>query len=149
MKLALVCSHGGHLTEMMVLSSAFEGHERFWVTSRSTRTVAMAEHDRVFLVPHAGMNPVLNGVIFVKALFILVRERPDAVITTGAEIAVPFAWLGKLLGIRVVYVESWCRLRTRSGTGPLVYPAADVFLVQWPMLLEAYGDKARYEGGLI
>ena len=86
---------------------------------------------------------------YIWALLILARERPDVVLSTGSEIAIPFLWIGKLVGAKTAYVESWCRVRTRSGTGPLVYPVADLFLVQWPEVLNLYGPKARYEGGLL
>jgi hypothetical protein len=57
--------------------------------------------------------------------------------------------VGKLLGARIVYIESWCRVHSCSGSGPLIYPVADLFLVQWPDVLRCYGPKARYEGGLV
>ena len=149
MKLALVCSHGGHLTQMMVLMAAFEGNERFLITYRCARTEALATRERVYLLSNIGTDVWLMAKAFLHALGILLVERPAVVISTGAEVAIPFAWLGKLLGARVVYIESWSRIRTRSGTGPLVYPVADLFLVQWPAVLSLYGPKARYEGGLV
>jgi hypothetical protein len=51
--------------------------------------------------------------------------------------------------IRTVFVESLCRVRTCSKTGKALYPLADAFFVQWPQLQEAYGPKARYEGGML
>jgi hypothetical protein len=52
------------------------------------------------------------------------------------------------LGVRIAFIEGWYRVHTRSGTGPLVYPVVDLFLVQWPDVLRFYGPKACYEGGL-
>jgi beta-1,4-N-acetylglucosaminyltransferase len=149
MKLALVCSHGGHLTQMIMLSAAFDGYERFFVTYRCARTEAMTARDNVYLLTNIGTNPGRMALAFFQALVILLRERPDVVISTGAEIAIPFSWVGKFLGAQVVYIETWSRIRTRSGTGPFVYPVADLFLVQWPDLLHFYGSKARYEGSLV
>jgi beta-1,4-N-acetylglucosaminyltransferase len=149
MKIALVCSHGGHLTQMKLLAPAFEGHERFWVTYRCVRTEAMLPYERVHLLPDIGTNPVRMALAFLKALGIMLEERPNVVVSTGAEIAIPFSWVGKLLGVRVAYIETWSRVQTRSGTGPLVYPVADLFLVQWPDGLCFYGPKARYEGGIV
>ena len=148
MKLALVCSPGGHLTEILMLRPALDGHERFFVTPRTVRTEALAARERVYFVPDVGLNLRLMVLTSLRALKILLRERPDVVISTGAEVAIPFSWLGKLLGAKIVYIETWTRVHTRSGTGPLVYPVADLFLVQWPSLLGSYGSKARYEGGV-
>jgi beta-1,4-N-acetylglucosaminyltransferase len=149
MKLALVCSHGGHLTQIKMLAPALEGHEHFLVTYRCARTETMAIHERVYLLTNIGTSPWRMALAFFQAFKILLRERPDVVISTGAEIAIPFSWVGKLLGTRVVYIETWSRVRTRSGTGPLVYPVADLFLVQSPGVLRFYGPKARHEGSLV
>jgi len=147
LRLALVCSHGGHLSEMQMLWPAFEGHDLVLITYDCNRTQALAQEK--YLLPNIGTNVWRMARTFFAAWSILKREWPDAVLSTGSEIAIPFLWVAKLLGMRTVYVESWCRVRSRSGTGPLVYPVADLFLVQWPELLERYGPRARYEGGVI
>jgi UDP-N-acetylglucosamine:LPS N-acetylglucosamine transferase len=149
MKLALVSSHGGHLTEMMMLAPAFKGHEHFRVTCRCARTEVLAANETVYLISNVGTNVWLMVLTFLQAFYILLKENPDIVISTGAEVAVPFSWVGKLLGAKVIYIESWCRIRTRSRTGPLVYPVADLFLVQWPTLLKQYGRRARYKGSVL
>jgi beta-1,4-N-acetylglucosaminyltransferase len=148
MKLALVCSHGGHLTQMQMLWPAFEGHECILICYRCRRTEALVLGSRTHLLDDIGTNVVRMAKAFAQAACILLRERPNVILSTGAEIAIPFLWVGKLLGAKTVYIESWSRVRTRSGTGPLVYPVADLFLVQWPALLGLYGPKARYEGGV-
>jgi beta-1,4-N-acetylglucosaminyltransferase len=149
MKIALICSHGGHLTQMNMLTPALKGYECFFVTYRCARTEALATRERVYLLTDIGTNLGRMARAFFQALRITLAERPDVIISTGAEIAIPFSWMGKLLGARVVYIETWSRVRTRSGTGPLVYPVTDLFLVQWPHGLGLYGPKARYEGSIV
>lgn len=85
--------------------------------------------------------------LFAKAAGILRQEDPDVVITTGALIAYPFCLIAKLRGKKVVYIESFARVHDRSLTGRLVYPFADLFLVQWESMLECY-PKAKYVGGI-
>ena len=80
---------------------------------------------------------------------ILAKERPFAIISTGAEIAIPAFLLGKVLGMRLVFVESLCRVSKPSGTGFLLYPLADLFLVQWPQLVNSYGPRAEYAGAVL
>ena len=149
MKLALVSSHGGHLTQMLMLAPAFEGHRWFYVTYRCARTEALAARETVYLLPNIGTNLLRMVWAFLRAVGILLRERPDVIVSTGSEVAIPFSWVGKLLGAQVVYVETWSRVHSHTGTGPLVYPVADLFLVQWPEVLQHYGSKARYVGGLV
>ena len=85
--------------------------------------------------------------LFVEADKILKAEKPDVILSTGALVAYPFCLLGKLRGAKVVYIESFARVYNRSLTGRLVYPFADLFLVQWESLLSCY-PKAKYVGGI-
>lgn len=73
--------------------------------------------------------------------------RPAAILTTGAALAVPFAWIGRLRGSRVVYVESFTRVSKPSLSCRLVKPAANRLYVQWPELQKAL-PKARYVGNV-
>jgi beta-1,4-N-acetylglucosaminyltransferase len=148
-KIALITSHGGHLTEMLSVIEAFEGQEIFFVTYEGMRLEELARHYRAYALKNIGTSPWRLLKSMTVAWRILRRERPDAVVSTGSEIAIPFFVLAKVLRIRSVFIESVCRIHSASGTGKVVYPLADVFLVQWPQTLEAYGTKARYEGGLL
>lgn len=147
MKIALVCSHGGHLTEMLFLMKAFEGHECFFITYSSERTESMEL--RRYLLDNIGKNPIRMSKSFISILGILIREQPNAVVSTGSEIAIPAIILGKLLGMKTIFIESWCRVRTKSYTGKVVYLLSDLFLVQWPQLVEQYGRRAKFEGAVI
>ena len=60
------------------------------------------------------------------------RYKPDVILSTGAALAVPFFLVGRVLGVRLVYVESFTRVHRPALTGRLVYPLTDVFFVQWP-----------------
>jgi UDP-N-acetylglucosamine:LPS N-acetylglucosamine transferase len=149
LKIALVCSHGGHLTQIEVLWPVFSEHECFLVTHQSERTEKLDLVQRKYLLDDIGTNVWRMAKAFAWAVLIMSRECPHVVLSTGSEIAIPFLWIGKLMGAKTVYIETWARIRTRSGTGPLVYPVSDLFLVQWPTLLSEYGSKARYTGGLL
>jgi len=147
MKIALVCSHGGHLTEMLRLIEAFQNHDFFFITYHSPRT-AKLPHTK-FLIRNIGVNPFLMLTESFKILKILLRNNPDIILSTGSEIAIPALYLGKMLGKKTIYIESWCRITTASGTGRIVYPISDIFLVQWPQLLKLYGKKAKFKGAVI
>jgi len=147
MKIGLVCSHGGHLTELLYLLEAFEGHEIFFITYESQRTRVLPH--RKYLLDNIGTSPLKMGSALLKISGILLKERPEVIVSTGSEIAIPAFYVAKLMRIRTIFIESWCRVTTRSGTGKLVYPVSDQFLVQWPDLLRLYGSKARYVGAVI
>lgn len=148
-KAGLVTSHGGHLTEILELKEAFAGQEVFFVTYRSTRAQELRSEHRVYELANIGTNPACALAALWPAWRILRREQPATLISTGAEIAIPFFVVARVLGIRTIFIESWCRVHTASGTGRFLYRLADVFFVQWPQLLAIYGPRARYEGGLL
>jgi len=146
LKICLACSHGGHLTEMLQLREAFEGHDTFYFCYDADTTRRLP---RAYLVPNMARNPIE----FLKNLFrlfgIFRRERPDLIVSTGAEIAIPAAIIGKLFGAQLIYIECGAQVLRPSVTGRVLYWLADAFFVQWPELLQAYGKRARYAGSLV
>ena len=146
MKICLVCSHGGHLTEILHLEEAFEGHETFFITYDSPRTRTLGHK---YLLKNIGTNPLVMAQASFSIFRILRKEKPRLIISTGAEIAIPAFYLAKLLRIKTIFIESWTRVDQPTGTGKIVYPCSDVFLVQWQQLLAKYGKKATYNGAIL
>ena len=149
MKIALVSDCGGHLTQMLHLLEAFRDHEFFFITYFSPRDEDLKNIAPVHLLKAGEMNLY----IFVKAYFqafnILLREKPDVLISTGAQIALPFFLWGKVMGKKLIFIESWSRVNKLSMTGQLLYPVVDEFFVQWPEMAEIAGSKAKYRGSVI
>jgi len=145
MKLGLVCSHGGHLTELLELRSVWDANDVFFITYHSQRELPA----RAYTCPNLSNHPFSTIPFFFRSLAILRRERPAWVISDGAEIAIPVFIAAWLLGIRRMFIESVCRVSSTSLTGRIVYPLSNVFLVQWPGLASRYGAKARYTGGVL
>jgi beta-1,4-N-acetylglucosaminyltransferase len=145
MRICLVCSHGGHLTQMLELEEAFEGHETFFLTYDSVRTRKL---ENTYLLPIIGTNMCRMAMSVLRIGGIFWRERPHVVVSTGSEIAIPAFFVSKLLGVKTVFIESWSRITSPSGTGRIVYYMADGFFVQWEQLLSCYGHKAQYAGGV-
>jgi UDP-N-acetylglucosamine:LPS N-acetylglucosamine transferase len=125
---------------------AFECHETFFITYDSARTRGLKQK---YLLRNIGTNPLVMAHAFMSMFRILLREKPKLIVSTGSEIAIPAFYLAKILRIKTIFVESWARVIEPSGTGRLIYPVADVFLVQWERLLPKYGKKATYEGAVI
>ena len=150
MKICLACTHGGHLVQMTRLLDAFEGHDYFFVTYNSEATKNL---DNAYFIKFEGRGlkaKIMLIKTLIKAVKILIKEKPDVIVSTGGgEIAVPFCYIGKVRGAKVIFIETLSRITTPSGGGRLVYPIADLFLVQWESLLKKYGTKAKYWGKVI
>jgi beta-1,4-N-acetylglucosaminyltransferase len=148
-RVLLVASSGGHLLELLSLRGAWSGQERTWVTFRQPDAVELLAGERTLWAHYPTNRSIRNLVLNLgMAWRVLRRERPDAVISTGAGVAVPFLWIARLLGITTIYVESLTRIRELSLTGRLIYPVVDRFYVQWRELAERY-PRTRYEGQIV
>jgi beta-1,4-N-acetylglucosaminyltransferase len=146
MKICLVCSPGGHLTEMLELSEAFRGHDVFYITYESERTSALV---RAYRFPNFTKDRLSLLTFVLRAFKILLKERPRVIVSTGAELAIPIFYLAKSLGVKRAFVGNCCRFVGLSLASCFVCPVADIFLVQWPSLLGRYGSRARYRGSLL
>jgi UDP-N-acetylglucosamine:LPS N-acetylglucosamine transferase len=147
-KLCFVCSHGGHLAESKLIAEALKGrHDVFFVTDSD---LPVGGPDRVYYVKSFVRNPFKVFLTAWQILRILMKEKPDALVSTGAEVALPAFYMGKVFfRLPTVYVECSAQVVSPSLTGRLIYPVSSLFLVQWQTLLAHYGPKARYEGGFI
>ncbi|MFX1517989.1 MAG: PssD/Cps14F family polysaccharide biosynthesis glycosyltransferase [Promethearchaeota archaeon] len=159
LKICLVCSHGGHLMQMLSLKEAFRGHDFFLVTHKRRYSVPLDDIPKVYLIPYLFPDfqhkYISRIVLFVDMVMetlaefiILLKERPDIVISTGSEIAIPIFYMAKSLRKKVVFIESLHRVSDLSGSAKIVYPIVDLLLVQWESLLERY-SKAIYVGRVI
>ena len=150
MKACFVASSGGHWEELMCLMPIAEEHDTFYVTEAGGQAKD-SSLENIYLVPQINRRQKNFPLRFLKLLItagnIIMREKPNVVITTGALFSFPFCLFAKLIGAKVVYIETFARVNDRSLTGKLVYPLADLFLVQWESLLEFY-PKAIYVGGV-
>jgi UDP-N-acetylglucosamine:LPS N-acetylglucosamine transferase len=146
-KIGLLCSAGGHYTEMLQLEEAFKEYPKFLLTYREVSTMDQKD---TYYIQNILRSPwtFINGVV--KIFLVLLRERPNILFSTGSEIAAPAFYLGKLIfRTKLIYLECSAQVFRPSLTGRFVYPITDLFLVQWRPLLKRYGPKAKYVGGLI
>lgn len=148
MKVAVACSAGGHLTEVLQLEGVFRQREHFFVTFRREDSKELAKRERVYFIIDPKRNPLKLMKNLFQSVWVLLKERPSVILTTGAGVVIPFCYLAKLARAKIIYIESFCRVREPSFTGKLLYPIADLFFVQWEDMLEKYGKKAAYEGGV-
>lgn len=136
--LLLVCSCGGHLLQLVALRDSWQESSRVWVTFDKSDARSLLEDERV-LYAHGPTNRSIRNLLrnLSVAWRVVCEVRPKVVITTGAGVAVPFAWVARLRGARVVYVESLSRIDGPSLSYRLIAPIAARRYVQWPELAEA------------
>jgi len=133
-KICFAASSGGHLTEISRLSGVMENRNYFLITE-SSDFHDNAFTDNIYYVSQINRKQPTFIPRFIKLFFqcrsIIKKENADCIITTGALMGYAAALAGKLLRKKVIYIESFARIDTASLTGRLIYPIADLFIVQW------------------
>ncbi len=140
----LVCSSGGHLTQLHNLEGWWGRLPRTWVTFEKPDAVSLLRGEDVVWAFHPTTRNVLNLLRnTLLAWQTLTRERPRVIVSTGAGVALPFFVLAKLRGIKTIYVEVFDRIDSPTLTGRLCRPFTDLFLVQWEAQERLYrGSRA-------
>jgi UDP-N-acetylglucosamine:LPS N-acetylglucosamine transferase len=147
-RILLVASPGGHLMQMMALRPAWEDLPRRWVTLESPDSSYLLDSGEVVFAHGPTARNVPNLLRNLRLAWRLIRAyRPEVILSTGAGLAVPFFIVGRLLGVRLIYVESLTRVEHLALSGRLVYPLADAFFVQWPPARRL--KRAIYAGSLL
>jgi UDP-N-acetylglucosamine:LPS N-acetylglucosamine transferase len=144
----LVANAGGHILQLHSLRNAWRSHSRVWVSADKSDVRSLLSGEEVYFghsptvrnLPNLARNTVL-------AWRLITALRPKVIVSTGAGMAVPFCWIGRLFGTRIAYVESLARVAEPSLALRTIRPIADVVYVQWEDLLRVV-PEARYEGSV-
>lgn len=147
-----ISSTGGHLNEMLQLKELFAKYDYYIVTEKTKSNLSFKNKYKnkvSFLVygtkDHIFSYPFKLIYNTFKSLFIYLKVHPDYIVTTGAHTAGPMCCIGKLFGSRIIYIETFANITTKTITGKCLYPIADKFIVQWESMLKLYPD-AVYGG---
>jgi beta-1,4-N-acetylglucosaminyltransferase len=147
MKVCIVSSCGGHLTEVRTLMPAYERYPYFYVLNDKAILPSDME-GKTYFIAHSERDWrfFLN---MWEALRILRLERPQVILSAGAGPAVPFALVGRFLfGCRIVFVETITRIQSPSMTGKIMYWLAHDFFYQWESLARFF-PRGHMGGALL
>lgn len=142
-----IASGGGHWVELMRIKPALDQHDVAYATvSESYRShVAGARFHVVPDVTRWDRVGLLR--CSARVLALLLRERPEVVISTGALPGFFGIVLAKALGIRTIWLDSIANVEELSMSGQKVGPFADLWLTQWPELARPRGP--HYAGAIL
>ena len=121
LKVCLVGSSGGHLTHLYMLKPFWQDKDRFWVTFDKEDARSLLKGEKMYSVYYPSNRSI-------KAL----------IISSGAAPAIPFFWIGKLMGAKTIYIEVFDRIDASTIAGKLCYPVADKFIVEWEEMKKVY-----------
>lgn len=153
-KVIFISSTGGHLNELLQLKELFNCTDYLLITEKTKSNMKLQEtyENHVKYLVFGSKSHLLAYCFkfpynILKSLIYYLQFRPHFIISTGAHTAVPMCYIGKLFGSKIIYLETFANIKSKSVSGKLVYPIADLFLVQWESMLELY-PNAKYVGGV-
>lgn len=146
-KIFCISSHGGHLHELTKAVAGVEG-EFCWCTHKTKASQASLQGKRHHFIIDPNTSKLKFVVNAIQALWYLILERPDVVISTGSGIAIPTMLMAKILfGAKLIFVESAANVVAPSKTGNFMYKYCDLFLIQWNTLSNFF-PNSKYVGVL-
>ncbi len=153
-KVMFISSTGGHLNELLQLAPLFEKYDYTIVTEKDKTNEKLKEKykNKVYYLPYGTRSHLLTYIIkyiylCIKTVYIYFKIRPKVIVTTGTNTAGPMCYLGKIFGSKIIYIETFANTNKKTATGRLVYPIADLFIVQWEEMLKLY-PKAKLGGSI-
>lgn len=137
-KIMYVSGPGGHFTEIERLFEIFPEHEKFIVTCKRQDTEAYETNLRKYFITAPYRNILRLIINFFQSMLIIIRERPQFVITTGAGIGLFCCYLAKLFGAKITHIECSAQVSSPSMFGRLISPIVSKRFVQWESMLQFY-----------
>lgn len=153
-KVLFISSTGGHFNELMQLSPLFEKYDYHIITEKDKTNSYLKEKygKKISYLPYGTRSKLFSYVfkyfyLCLKTIYLYFKIRPKYIITTGTHTAGPMCYLGKIFRSKIIYIETFANKNTQTATGKLIYPIADLFIVQWEEMLKLY-PKAKYGGSI-
>ena len=149
----LISSVGGHLTQLTQLFPLMDSYRTCLITEKIPLTSDLRKkYQNVEYLVYGTRNHLLSYLFkfsfnIMKSIYLFWKYRPEVVITTGTHTAVPMCYIAHFFRKKVVFIESFAKKDSANLSGKMVYPIADVFMVQWESMLKVY-PKAIYKGGI-
>ena len=150
-RVMFIASTGGHLNELLQLKSMFSKYDYSLITEKTKSNLYLKNQykDVHFLIygtkHHILTYPFKLFINCFISLFYYLKYRPDYIITTGVHSAGPMCCLGKIFGSKIIYIETFANMVSKTATGKLLYPISDKFIVQWESMKKLY-PEAEFGG---
>lgn len=149
MKICFIASSGGHLDELLMLRPLMKKYDSYIITEKTNYSVLTGREKDVYYVSQIDRRELVFLfkliALLVQSAWLLIKEKPDVVISTGALVSVPTCLLAKLFKKKVVFIETFAKLYSPSLSGKILYRFADLFIIQWDSL-KTYYQNAVYGG---
>ena len=149
LRICLAASAGGHLTQLLKLVDSWQQYEAIYVSTVDVVAKKLQQLGKTYIVGECNRQcPFKTLKVLFRCLWVVLKERPDVVISTGAAPGFLLCLAAKMFDTKVIWIDSIANVERISLSGRMVRHIADLFLVQWPELAEQYSN-VEYVGAVI
>ncbi|NKB37207.1 MAG: hypothetical protein GKR93_08565 [Gammaproteobacteria bacterium] len=141
-KICFGASSGGHSSQLFKLlefQNDWSVKPSLFISTLEQYRATLEKRGSTYIIGECNREHLIKllAVLF-RTFFIVAKERPDVIITTGALPMAAFCFWGKLFGAKIVWIDSIANVNSLSMSGAFVRHFADLFIVQWPELASKY-----------
>lgn len=151
-RILFISSAGGHLSELSQLDELSKKHDSYFVSEKNDATTWLQRKypGKTYYLKYGTKDHLLKYLFIfpwncLVSIYLFLKIRPSVIITTGTHTAVPMCYIAKLFRRKVIFIETFANIETKTLAGRLVYPISDLFIVQWESMKKLY-PKAVYGG---
>ena len=153
-KVLFISSTGGHFSELLQLKKKNKKYDSYIITEKddTSKNYKAEFGDKFYYLPYGTRSKMFSYVfkyfyLCLKTIYLFFKIRPKYIVTTGTHTAVPMCYLGKLFGRKIIFIETFANSKSKTLSGRMIYPIANLFIVQWKEMLKLY-PKAVYGGSI-
>lgn len=154
LKTMFISSTGGHFNELMQLKPIMEKTNYHIITEKTKQNENLKEKygKKINFLLYGTKKTKFKYIWILLAnsfisLFYYLKYRPHIVITTGTHTAGPMCCIARILGSKVIYIETFANKESKTSAGKLLYYVANTFIVQWEEMKKLY-PKSKYFGSI-
>lgn len=137
------------LLRLLDASGSWPQSPSIYVTTLETLTEKLAQRGTVYIIGECNRHHPLKALgVLMRSLKVVIKERPDVVITTGSLPLAMVCFFAKISGARIVWIDSIANIKRLSMSGQIVRHFADLCLTQWIELSHKY-KNVEYVGALV
>ena len=134
-KIIAVASIGGHWVQLLRIAKPLEAHYEVVYMSTHPKCRSMVGNCRFHTIMDFNRWDAWKMLpASFKILAFLLKERPSAIITTGAAPGLLTIIMGRIIGINTIWIDSVANVQTMSACGKLARKFANHVYTQWPGL---------------
>ncbi|WP_461197751.1 PssD/Cps14F family polysaccharide biosynthesis glycosyltransferase [Enterococcus sp. N249-2] len=138
-KICILASSGGHFEQALMLKDLKKTYKVILITEK---TDYISSDEGTYLLSQVNRKDKFFFAKMIvnlwKSLLIFINEKPDVIISMGALSTIPMFLIAKIMKKKVIFIESFAKTTTPTMTGKFLYNYSDLFIVQWPEMIDIY-----------